>query len=371
MPFFRYFPTEQYSFVSPGTTQEVTNIFRNVDAKDELLDDAVSYQLYTIRDGERPDVVSQKIYGDPDYYWSFFVVNNTLKNGLKDWPLSNHELERYLELNFDPYSVAILPGQQSEKTYKISSGGQNYTFTSVETDAYVGGLDLSQPFLRIVYGKELTDIYRIASNGLKTIRPTSENGVIIPRYKIGKYDEDRFQLWCEGIPTNLLTGVFSVTLADGTNLADPAVVKWIKDFQIWTQKHRPAFYQYLVTAYGFSFPIEEIAFTIVDDEKLLSFAGNDLSKFNSFNVITFDSTSRSITATAFIKARNAPHHYVNEKNEVLTLFDAFNGYNYTDLIRVSYAEYVESINSSRTTMRVVKPANIREFAKTYRDLITS
>jgi len=368
MPFFRYFPTQQYSFTSNKTTQEVTDIFRNVDAKDELLDDIVSYQLYTIRDGERPDVVSQKLYGDPDYYWTFFVANNTLKNGLKDWPLSQHELNRYFELNFDPYSVIILPGQQMSKTYTFGTS----SFTSIERDSYIGGLDLSPSFLRIVYGKKLLNIYTQSATGLKTILPENSGGVNVPRYKISKYDPDRFQLWCEKINTDILTGVFAITLATGTNLSDPTVIDWITKFRLWVKQYRPALYQYLSKAYSATtFPIEEITFSIVQDEKIVTSSTNSLSTFASRDVLTFQSTTVSITATGFAKSGNAPHHYINQKGEPLSIFDAFGGYNYTDLQRVTYLEYAQAINLSRTTMRVVKPANIREFAKTYRDLITS
>jgi hypothetical protein len=367
MPFFRHFPKEDYSlFSDDSSTQKITNIFRNVDAKNELLDDIVAYQLYTITDGERPDTVSQKIYGDPDYHWTFFVANDTLKNGLKDWPLSQYEFQRYCEINFDPYSVIILPGVQLLKSYSVEINTENYEFSGIETESFVGGLDLSVPFVRFVQGRTEASLYTF--DGLRKILNSSD---VSKRYKVNRYDEDRYQLWLSAIDTDLLTGVFTFTLADGTDVKDPAVIAWLNDFRTWSRKYRPAFCKYLETIYGTQdFPIEEIVFRVASEEKIRSFAGQILNTFQGDDIITFES-SQFFTSTGFINARAAPHHYVNEKGERLTTFDVFNGLNYVGLRRVTYAEYAEEINSARTEIRVVKPENIREFSRTYRDLINS
>jgi len=108
MPYFQQFPTTTYDVNKDGVIDEVTDIFRYVDVKDNAISDLATYTWYNIADGERPDVVSQKLYGTPKYYWTFFVINDSLKHGLEDWPLSHQELEKFLEYNFDSNSVVKL-----------------------------------------------------------------------------------------------------------------------------------------------------------------------------------------------------------------------------------------------------------------------
>jgi hypothetical protein len=69
------------------------------------------YTYHDIHDGERPDTVSYRIYGNPNYYWTFFILNNELRAGLNGaWPLSINQLERMLEAEYDPYSaITFMP----------------------------------------------------------------------------------------------------------------------------------------------------------------------------------------------------------------------------------------------------------------------
>lgn len=109
MSFFSQFPTTTYDANMDGTLDEVTDIFRYVDVEDRRIDNLITYSFYEILDGERPDIVSQKLYGSPNYYWTFFVINDTLKHGLEDWPKSAQEMDDFLLENFDKtYSVVKL-----------------------------------------------------------------------------------------------------------------------------------------------------------------------------------------------------------------------------------------------------------------------
>ena len=45
-------------------------------------------------EGDRPDVVATKLYGDSDLHWTFFLVNNW--NNYYEWWKSNQEFEQYL-----------------------------------------------------------------------------------------------------------------------------------------------------------------------------------------------------------------------------------------------------------------------------------
>lgn len=96
MSFFQLFPKTQYDIFNTGVKTEITDIFKYVQAKIDDLDDLSAYRFYTVRNGMRPDQVSYELYGTDRYYWTFFLVNDHLKNGIGSWPLDDVEFERYM-----------------------------------------------------------------------------------------------------------------------------------------------------------------------------------------------------------------------------------------------------------------------------------
>lgn len=80
------------------------NFFRRYKVKDEVFSNAVLFQKYAIEDGERPDALAEKAYGDPFYDWVILIVNNMV-NAQYDWPMTNYQVYKVLESEYDdPYS---------------------------------------------------------------------------------------------------------------------------------------------------------------------------------------------------------------------------------------------------------------------------
>lgn len=98
--YFSYFPTVSYDLFFDGQKSELTDIFRIVKVKNQYKDDVTYYTYYDIQDGERPDVVSTKLYGTSDYYWTFFMVNDNLVNIHTDWPMSTDDLEHLIDKKY-------------------------------------------------------------------------------------------------------------------------------------------------------------------------------------------------------------------------------------------------------------------------------
>lgn len=109
MSFFRQFPKTDYAFESNGTITRIVDIFRSVKVDTVFLDDMSTYQYYHIKAGERPDIVSSILYGTPDYYWTFFVINEHLKTGLSGWPMSPEEFEDFITLEYSNIVVDSEP----------------------------------------------------------------------------------------------------------------------------------------------------------------------------------------------------------------------------------------------------------------------
>ena len=65
--YFRNFPIIQYDAFRTGNLVTTTNITKRFNVLEKVLNRSIIYYNYTIRDGERPDIVSHKMYGSVDY----------------------------------------------------------------------------------------------------------------------------------------------------------------------------------------------------------------------------------------------------------------------------------------------------------------
>jgi len=90
MTYFRNTPFFPYKF---GETEDYTlhqDLGAYVDLVDQVRNNQSFYQEYTILDGDRPDNLSFKLYGDDLYYWTFFLMNENLRK--QGWPITNQKL---------------------------------------------------------------------------------------------------------------------------------------------------------------------------------------------------------------------------------------------------------------------------------------
>ena len=108
MSFFKQFPKTTYDLKRDGNLIEIKDIFRNVDVNEKIIDPTSAYQYYYIKDGERPDQVADKLYSNSRLYWTFFIVNDFLKDGYSQWPLSYQQLQSQIREDYTPYIVLEL-----------------------------------------------------------------------------------------------------------------------------------------------------------------------------------------------------------------------------------------------------------------------
>ena len=84
--YFKYFDDVDYKF---GDETDAT-IFQDISLMstviDQVADGTSLYSKYYVLPDERPDQVSQKLYGRPDYHWTFYILNPELRE--KRWPMS-------------------------------------------------------------------------------------------------------------------------------------------------------------------------------------------------------------------------------------------------------------------------------------------
>ena len=109
MAYFKLFPKVGYDFNRDGVIQNVVDIFRHARPLQNFADEINTYRKYSIPDGQRPDICSQKLYGTPDYYWTFFLINDFLHDGMSSWPMSQQDLFSYIETEYNGVAIETRP----------------------------------------------------------------------------------------------------------------------------------------------------------------------------------------------------------------------------------------------------------------------
>jgi len=134
MNFFKNFPVVEVDLQRDGRVNKMVNIFRSVRPLQNFIDDSALYTFYEIKNGERPDIVSQRLYKTSEFYWTFFVINDLLHDGYRSWPMSQEVLEKYLEVEYEGFALVTHPEVDTNSDgsvieYTNSLAGENITYT--------------------------------------------------------------------------------------------------------------------------------------------------------------------------------------------------------------------------------------------------
>ena len=97
--YFSNFPNLEYavSVNKAGHTNDITikDYFRLLLPRDDIYKEDTLYTTYYVMDGERPDQISYKEYGDEQFYWVILQINGII-DYYNEWPLSSVELEQFM-----------------------------------------------------------------------------------------------------------------------------------------------------------------------------------------------------------------------------------------------------------------------------------
>lgn len=101
--YFKDFPQFAYDFEIGGKTKVLllTDITRNVRFRKEVLSKIELYDEYDIQEGETPEIIAEKIYGNANLHWMIMLVNERF-DYIADFPMSYPQLLKYIE---DKYGV--------------------------------------------------------------------------------------------------------------------------------------------------------------------------------------------------------------------------------------------------------------------------
>lgn len=94
--YFTKFPKTYYTLDNRKTVQIVTNILARVIFTDEVKNNFSAYDEYDIEDGDTPEILAYKLYGDSNLHWIILCLNDILDPRF-EWPLDTYTLTKFVE----------------------------------------------------------------------------------------------------------------------------------------------------------------------------------------------------------------------------------------------------------------------------------
>lgn len=94
MKLFNRYPKVPYTFGTLRSESDYTNLTVYADLIDGIKDDSSLYSLVDVRDGERPDLLSDRIYSDSTLGWTFSFMNEDQRTG--SWALGYDDFQDHI-----------------------------------------------------------------------------------------------------------------------------------------------------------------------------------------------------------------------------------------------------------------------------------
>jgi hypothetical protein len=125
----------------------MTNLMARASMVQELLNNPMNFYEYAIQEGDTPEIVAEKYYGDPFMYW-IVMFSNQILDPIWDWPMSYKSLMEYIDLKYateaadagkTPYeyvNTTVYQYQKIIKTTEVYTGTETINEVSMTVGDY-------------------------------------------------------------------------------------------------------------------------------------------------------------------------------------------------------------------------------------------
>ena len=96
MAYFSRFPLMAYDIKGNEKYKLLPNILRRVKLRSGMRSGAFMFDNYDVADGERPEDIAFKLYGDAELHWVVLMTNN-ITDRYYQWPLTQPQFQEHLK----------------------------------------------------------------------------------------------------------------------------------------------------------------------------------------------------------------------------------------------------------------------------------
>ena len=124
MSYFSRFPLMAYDMAGNEKYKLLPNILRRVKLRQGIRTGSLLFDNYDVSDGERPEDIAFKYYGDPELHWIVLMTNN-ITDRYYQWPLTQPQFQEHLKDKYGAgnedavhhYEITQTSGPTSSRDY--------------------------------------------------------------------------------------------------------------------------------------------------------------------------------------------------------------------------------------------------------------
>ena len=155
--YFSRFPLTTYGIKGDGIYKLLPDILRRVKLRSGIKAGAFIFTEYDVRDGEKPEDVAVKWFGDPEHHWVILMTNN-ITDRYYQWPMTQPQFQNFIE---DKYGIASIDSihhyEITQTSGRTTSNGPNDYSHLVECNSDEDG---ASPVTNREYEQRLQDKFR-------------------------------------------------------------------------------------------------------------------------------------------------------------------------------------------------------------------
>ena len=98
--YFNAIPFIIYDSKGQGDYKEVTNLLRRVALRTKVKTNVLFFDTYDVKEGETPEIIAHKLYGDPQLHWVILMIND-ITDRYHQWPMNTPQFLAYINDKYD------------------------------------------------------------------------------------------------------------------------------------------------------------------------------------------------------------------------------------------------------------------------------
>ena len=130
--YFSKFPLIVYDAKGDDNFKIATHMLVRIALRTKVRTNTLLYDTYDVKEGETPESLAFKVYGDSEYHWIVLFANN-ITDRYHDWPMSTPQFLEFINEKYaDPNALHHyeIPQTSGDTTIKIDIGTDNTDYLS-------------------------------------------------------------------------------------------------------------------------------------------------------------------------------------------------------------------------------------------------
>lgn len=154
MAYFNMFPNIYYDSKGDGKFTIMKDILSRVKLIAKVKENILGFDYYDVQDGETPEMIAHKYYGDVNLHWTILVANDIV-DYYSDWPMSVQKFEQFVKEKYENpqaihhYEITQTSGDTSV-TIDVGMNTTDYSGTPISNYTYEERLQEKKRQIRLI-----------------------------------------------------------------------------------------------------------------------------------------------------------------------------------------------------------------------------